>query len=130
MSTGRTSNIYILGAGHFGMRAAEALRKRSPETKITVVDIDKKALKEAADLGFDPAPMDAISFLLLNEKRMTPEDWIVPAVPIHVAYEWVRQQLRREAVFSELAVPEEVVAKLPNPSRGEQGQVLDRKSVV
>jgi hypothetical protein len=106
------------------MRAAEALRKRSPETRITVVDSDKNALKEAGDLGFETAPMDAISFLLLNEKRMAPEDWIVPAVPIHVAYEWVRQKLRREAAFTELAVPEEVVAALPNPSRGEQGQVF------
>jgi hypothetical protein len=120
----QTSNIYILGAGHFGMRAADALRRRSPEAKVTVVDSSKKALKDAADLGFETAPMDAISFLLLNEKRMRPDDWIVPAVPIHVAYEWLRQKIRREASFNELPVPEEVAAALPNPSRGEKGQVF------
>jgi hypothetical protein len=120
----QTSNIFILGAGHFGMRAAEALRRRSPEAEITVVDTDKKALKDAAELGFETAPMDAISFLMLNEKRMAPDDWIVPAVPIHVAYEWIRQKLRREAVFAELPIPNEVLAALPNPSRGERGQVF------
>ena len=124
MTAAKTSDIYILGAGHFGMRAADALRRRSPEAAITVVDIDKHALKQAADLGFEMAPMDAISFLLLNEKRMTPDDWIVPAVPIHAAYEWIRQKLRREAKFEELAVPEEAELQLPNPSRGEQGQVF------
>jgi hypothetical protein len=118
------SNIYILGAGQAGMRAAEDLRRRSPETAITVVDADKKALKVLADLGFEVAPMDAISFLLLNEKRMTPDDWIVPAVPIHVAYEWIRQKLRNEAVFTQLPVPKEAVAALPNPSPGERGQVF------
>jgi hypothetical protein len=124
MTTAKTSGIYILGAGHFGMRAAETLRRRSPEAAITVVDSDKHALKDAADLGYETAPMDAISFLMLNEKRMTPDDWIVPAVPIHVAYEWIRQKLRCETVFEELPVPKEAELKLPNPSRGEQGQVF------
>lgn len=118
-----TSDIYILGAGNFGMRAAQSLRSKSPEAGITVVDVDKQALKEAADLGFEAAPMDAISFLMLNEWRMAAQDWIVPAVPVHVVYEWARQKLRREAVFEELSVPEEVEALLPNPIRGEKGQI-------
>lgn len=124
MTTPSTSNIYILGAGNFGMRAAQKLREKSPEAKITVVDCDKNALKDAADLGFETAPMDAISFLLLNERRMASEDWIVPAVPIHVAYEWARQKIRRENRFEEMAVPREAEAHLPNPTRGEQGQLF------
>jgi len=124
MTTPSTSNIYILGAGNFGMRAAQRLRDKSPETGITVVDCDKNALKDAVDLGFETAPMDAISFLLLNEKRMSPQDWIVPAVPIHVAYEWLRQKIRKESRFEEIPVPEEAAADLPNPIRGEQGQVF------
>lgn len=105
------------------MRAAKRLREKSPEARITVVDCDKHALKDAADLGFETAPIDAISFLLLNEKRMAPEDWIVPAVPIHAAYEWARQKLRKQGEFQPLEVPRETESRLPNPSRGEQGQV-------
>ncbi len=105
------------------MRAAHELRNKSPEAAITVVDIDKAALKEAAGLGFETAPMDAVSFLLLNEKKMSLDDWIVPAVPVHAAYEWVRQKLRREAVFKEIAVPGEIAELLPNPYKGENGQM-------
>lgn len=44
-------------------------------------------------------------------------------IPIHVAYEWLRQELKTETVFKTIPVPKELEALLPNPIRGVNGQL-------
>jgi hypothetical protein len=51
-------------------------------------------------------------------------DWIIPAVPIHLALEWVRLKMAGEKSLEVIVVPMELEALLPNPVRGRQGQLF------
>jgi hypothetical protein len=47
--------------------------------------------------------------------------WIIPAVPVHVGFEWVANELGKVAVVRRITVPGEVDSKVPNPVRGPAG---------
>lgn len=118
------AKYYIIGGGKSGQKAAAYLRKSTPDAVITVVDVHKPALEQAKALGCEAAPMDGISFLILQEWRIKPEDWVVPCIPVHVAYEWVRQKMRQTASLRQVPVPEAAVSLMPNPIRADGGQVF------
>jgi len=64
-----------------------------------------------------------VSFLASSKEKMGPDDWIVPAIPIHVAFEWIRQALKPEKELKTIPVPGRLEAMLPNPIRGTEGQL-------
>ena len=117
------SKTYILGSGHFGSRAFFFLRQRFPSASLTVVDTRYNTLKKIVAEGGNAVALDAISFLQSSKERMDPDDWIIPAVPIHVAYEWLRRELKTETVFKTIPAPKELESLLPNPIRGDNGQL-------
>lgn len=113
-------SIWILGAGQFGRIAAARLHQRYPRTDLLVVDQRPQRLTEIHEtLRIPVHRKDAIEFL---QQRSLPEDqWIVPAVPIHVAWLWVMQVLEGDGVVQPLAVPTAVDEQVPNPHRAETG---------
>ncbi|HSM73447.1 MAG TPA: potassium transporter [Desulfobacterales bacterium] len=119
-------SCWILGAGRFGRRALSVLSRKYPEAAITVVDRDDDAVGEVPAGGrVSVVRADAMAYLVehLKSGQFAPE-WIVPAVPVHVAYEWVIRRLAAEGLRIEpLAVPETVVQRLPNVFRGEAGAI-------
>ena len=46
---------------------------------------------------------------------------MVPSVPVHVAFEWVLNELGRPGTSRRLPVPEEVGSQVPNPLRAPSG---------
>lgn len=115
--------FWILGAGRFGYMAAQRLGRRHPDSSFTVIDTrEEKLTRIREELGFTVHTENALSFLT---KTALPEDvWIVPAVPIHVAFQWFIARLR--AVGQEvhiLSVPEAVDQQIPNPYRAPGGTV-------
>lgn len=117
------SRVFILGSGHFGSRAFFFLQPRFQPAGLTVVDKRYDRLKKIVTGGGNAVVMDAISFLQSSKDRIDIDDWIVPAVPIHVAYEWLRQELKAETVFKTIPVPKKLEALLPNPIRGVNGEL-------
>jgi hypothetical protein len=117
------SRVYILGSGCFGSRAFNFLQPRFQPASLTVVDKRYHQLKKIITQGGNAVVMDAILFLQSSKDKMDMDDWVVPAVPIHVVYEWLRQDLRTETVFKSIPVPKELEALLPNPIRGVDGQL-------
>ncbi len=117
------SRAYILGSGHFGSRAFFVLQPRFQPAGLTVVDKRYNKLKKIITKGGNAVVMDAISFLQSSKEKMDIDDWIIPAVPIHVAYEWLRQELITETVFKSIPVPKELEALLPNPIQGVNGEL-------
>jgi hypothetical protein len=115
-------HIWILGAGRFGRIAAERLTARYPGADLLVVDHQAKRLRKLHDsLGIPVQYQDAVTFI---GRRPLPEDqWIVPAVPLHVACLWLLQMLHRDGQVLSLAVPEAVDAQVPNPYRVPSGTV-------
>jgi hypothetical protein len=113
-----TPAYWIIGAGRFGRRACERLRRINPAASIQVVDHREVAAPE----GAVPVRSDALEFLETHLESRT-EAWIIPAVPIHLAYEWLARQLAGEKGFHPQAVPAGLMPALPNPCRGAEGQV-------
>lgn len=114
--------IRILGAGRFGYMAAQRLSRRYPDTSFLVIDIREDKLSRIRnELGVSVRLEDAITFLA---KAPLPDDvWIVPAVPVHVAYQWLLARLGGVGKVHALPVPEIVDRQTPNPYRAASGTV-------
>jgi hypothetical protein len=114
----------IIGAGQFGRRAVKALSKKYPAVPLTVVDSNQRALDQVGDFLVERVCSEGASYLEQVLDEEPGPDWIIPAAPIHVAFEWVRRQVARTGPVEVISVPLEVEAMLPNPKRGPEGQLF------
>jgi len=97
-------SFLILGAGRFGSLAVQRILARKKVPRLVVVDRDGHVL----------------------EKRIVHypglgSEWIVPAIPVHVAFAWLCRQLAREGAVTQLAVPSILDQKVPNSLRAKTG---------
>ena len=107
--------IRILGAGRFGIRAAEIL---SDHADILLIDKDMAVCQQAEEKGFRTVCADGVGYLTMLESSELP-DMIIPSVPIHLAYQWIKQQIAPR----QIPVPTEIISRLPNPMTGKTGEV-------
>jgi len=91
---GNSHTYLIIGCGHFGSRAVKNLFQKHFKSKIIVVDKTKKALQKVSQLPIETVISDGIFFLnqFLSEGRKA--DYIIPAVPLHLAFEFILFQLK------------------------------------
>jgi len=115
-----THTYLIIGCGHFGSRAAKKLFQKDSYSKIIVVDKSKKALQKVSRLPIETIISDGVFYLtqFLSEGRKI--DYIIPAVPLHLAFEFILSQLKplgakRKRISSNLG--------LPNPVSGKTGDL-------
>ena len=112
--------IHILGAGRFGRMAAERLKDRFPEAFIKITDEDAgKIAKTKLEVGIAGEVEESIS--AITKAPLPPDLWLIPAVPIHVGFEWVLRELSRDTPAKRLSVPESADARVPNPIRSQAG---------
>jgi hypothetical protein len=112
----------ILGAGKFGLGAARLLSGKD-KNRVTIVDADPQRCETASGEGLEAVNADGIACLADSLKEPDPPDWIIPAIPRHVAFEWLRTTLPAGIGFDILPVPEQVRVQLPNPQEGAAGQL-------
>ncbi|GAB6061697.1 NAD-binding protein [Deferrisoma palaeochoriense] len=112
-------DIWVLGGGRFGTRAATRLA--GANRAVLVVDREPAGLAAARDLGVDTRQADAVAFLRgsLGEGRRP--DWIVPAVPFHLAAAWCLAELGPGLVRH--PIPPEVERAVPNPFRAAEDEI-------
>ena len=117
---GTPHTYLIIGCGRFGSRAAEKLLQKDPDSKIIVVDKNKKALQKVSRLPIETVISDGIFFLnqFLSEGRIA--DYIIPAVPLHLAFEFILFQLKPSG-GKRRKVP--TLSGLPNPMMGKTGDL-------
>ncbi len=113
-------NIWILGSGTFGERAVRLLAASHDARGITLVDPLQQALDAAAVPGVKTVCEDGVTFLARELKRRGTPDWIVPALPVHLAFEWAALRLPG---LSRFALPAGLVTSLPNSMTGDSGDV-------
>ena len=120
------SNLFVIvGAGHFGLRAAKILTgKESRGAAVWVVDRAAASLKPLAGLQVERIRADGIDFLVNHFTRLPPSTVIVPAVPLHLAYEWLHGYLGRAWGPEKLKVPQEIRSALPHTWEGPEGTLL------
>jgi len=110
----------IIGCGHFGRRAVEKLLEKDPDSKITVIDENEETIKKVSDLPVETVMGDGLVYLNQSLSKLQPNDYIIPAVPFHLAFEFILSQLkslgarRRKVPF---------LSGLPNPMMGKTGDL-------
>lgn len=116
-------NFWVIGGGKFGLRAAKALSKQKSVNNLTIVEKEITVCRQLGRLGFEAVCMDGIQYLERNLIDTHDPDWIIPAIPLHVAYEWIRTKLSANYEMERITVPNDLIAALPNPIKGKTGQL-------
>ena len=114
--------VFIIGAGHFGARAARIIRQRS-SAPVMVVDPNENGLSSLGDLRVEKIQGDGIQFLIDNFHYLTDATTIVPALPIHLAYEWLIRSLPGGMTAKKVPVPE-TNPPLPHAYPASEGSTL------
>ena len=114
------NSYLIIGCGYFGNRAAVKLFQKDPRSKIVVVDESKKALQKVSRLPVETAVCDGIIYLSQFLSEGQKADFIIPAVPLHLVFEFVLFQLKPVGV-KRRKVP--TLSGLPNPMMGKTGDL-------
>ena len=117
---GNSHTYLIVGCGHFGSRAVKKLLQKDPQSKIIVVDKSKEALQSISRLPVGISVRDGIIYLcqFLSESRKA--DHIIPAVPLHLAFEFILSQLKPLGAKRK-RIPS--ISGLPNPVIGKTGDL-------
>lgn len=107
----------IIGAGRAGRRAVEALLRLGFE-RVSVVDPDPGRF-----LGLSPSVKtiqgEGVGWLARDPGGEKRGEWIVPTLPVHLAYEWLLVRLGPRA--RRAAVPAPAVEGLPGAERTADG---------
>lgn len=113
-------SFLIIGCGHFGSRAVEKLVQKDPDSKIIVVDKSRKALQKISRLSIQTVLGEGLSYLsqVLSEGQKF--NYIIPAVPLHVAFEFILSQLQ-SLTARRANIP--ALFGLPNPVTGKNGDL-------
>jgi len=116
-------SVVIIGAGHFGTRAVKVLRERGSK-HLWVVEKDEKALAGITGLGVERILAEGIPFLADHAGLLPPSTIIVPALPVHLAFEWLRKALKRDYRRRRIKVPSPLKSLFPHTWEGSEGSLL------
>jgi hypothetical protein len=112
--------IRILGAGHFGLIAARRLWRRYPEAEFLIVDSDQEKLARIREeLNLPVRSEDAVSYI--TREPVEDDVWIIPAVPVHVAFQWILNELNKIGRAQPIPVPGAADTQAPHPLRTPEG---------
>jgi hypothetical protein len=110
----------IIGCGHFGSQAIPKLLRKDPRSKIIVVDKNKKALQKVSHLPVETILCDSTLYLNSFLSGCAKTDYIIPAVPFHLAFEFILSQLKPLGAKRRKVPP---LSGLPNPMKGKTGDL-------
>lgn len=108
---------WIIGSGKFGVLAAEILYRKDPSARITLVDSNPESLA-GLNLPCEIVCTDGIDFLVEALESEEMPDWVVPCIPVHIAFRWLTKSLLPSCRIEILRVQESLFYLLPNPFRG------------
>ena len=114
--------IWIIGVGRFGQIAFQRLSKADKNRHFVLVDPVAENLRNFKDSTASLEISGGIEFL---EKHLTvgrKPDWIIPALPVHLAAEWFLSHLGPERL-QRVPLPHELDQMVPNPFRGDEGNL-------
>jgi len=117
---GNPHTYLIIGCGHFGSRAAKKLFQKDPRSKIIIIDKNKKALQKVSHLPIQTAVCDGTLYLSQFFSEGRKADYIIPAVPLHLAFEFILFQLKPLGGKRRKVSP---IPGLPNPIKGKTGDL-------
>ncbi len=113
------THIWIIGAGRFGRRAARLLSRRYCPARITMVDPDPDF---SGETGCAFEKRDGVAFCAAFRPQQG-DDWIIPALPLHLAYKWLHERLKHRFRFKHVTIDNEIINRLPNVIEGGRGRI-------
>lgn len=114
---------WIIGGGHFGRRAAHLIRRKEANSEIVIIDKQSSICKQLDHSGFKTVCTEGIRYLETNLIAPDHPDWIIPSIPVHVAYEWIKSKLTRQYNVKPFPIPQQLKANLPNPFQADGDQL-------
>jgi hypothetical protein len=119
------ASYLILGSGKFGRLALRRLARQDAAASFVVVDLDPAALALPPDGVRDLTRVqaEAIAFLAQHLGGGGQWDWIIPMVPVHVAFLWLQAGPLAGSAWQPEAVPEALAGLVPGARRGPQGEL-------
>jgi hypothetical protein len=119
------ASYLILGAGKFGRLALERLARRDAAASFVLVDRDPAALALTHDgvSGRTRVASEAIAFLVQHLGDGGRWDWIIPMVPVHVAFFWLLAGPLAGSAWQPAAVPEAFAGLIPGARPGPHGEL-------
>jgi hypothetical protein len=116
-----SKDIWIIGYGRFGRLALQRLRKVKANSGFLVVDrVSSEEEPDQDNVHF--VNQDGAEFLRQGLAPESAPNWIVPAVPIHLAAEWCLDSLGPARV-RRIAAPQGLEGWVPSLMQGESGDV-------
>ena len=114
--------IWIIGVGHFGTIAFQRLSQDGKDRHFVLVDPLEEHLLRCKSPTATLEVSDGMDFCQKHLTKGRLPDWIIPALPVHLAAEWILlhlgpQRLRR------ISLPSEIETLVPNPIRGSEGNI-------
>jgi hypothetical protein len=110
----------IIGCGHFGSRAARKFLEENSRARVTLIDKNARAFEAISSWPAEMLEGEAIPVLSQLLSSGQTYDFIIPAIPFHVAFEFVLSKLAPQGM-RRAEVPASL--PLPNATRGKTGDV-------
>jgi hypothetical protein len=115
--------VWIAGMGHFGLLALRKLAMQQKERQFVLIDPVKANLEQGKGANCILEQTDGVDFL---EQHLLPgnePEWIIPALPLHLAAEWCLRRLGHGRFCRAFYLPPETDSLLPNAMRGTEGDI-------
>ena len=114
--------IWIIGVGRFGHIAFQRLSDAGKDRHFVLVDPEAEKLRRYKDSTATLEVSDGVEFLEKCLKKGHKPDWIIPALPVHLAAEWILLHLGSTRL-RRVPLPFELDRQVPNPIRGSEGNI-------
>jgi hypothetical protein len=115
-------HVWVIGGGRLGRKAIRRFLQRGNKVDITVVEQDQEQCSCLKLLPVTCFQQDGVRFLIEQLGRGFFPDWIIPMVPFHLAFEWMKQMLSSELELVPLTASENILKQFPNTVKGDKGR--------
>ena len=114
--------IWIVGIGQFGCIAFQRLSQASKDRHFVLVDLVEQNLLKCKGPRTTLRISDGVEFLESHLQKGRQPDWIVPALPVHLAAEWILLHLG-PGRLRRMPLSPDIESLLPNSIRGSEGNI-------
>jgi hypothetical protein len=114
--------IWIIGVGHFGTIAFQRLSQDGKDRHFVLVDPLEEHLLRCKNPTATLEVSDGMDFCQKHLTKSRLPDWIIPALPVHLAAEWILLHLGPKRL-RRIPMPAELEVLVPNPIRGPEGNL-------
>jgi hypothetical protein len=118
------SQIFIVGFGKFGKMALPIVRRHWGRSRVWIIDHDPAAFVCQSSFPGICVLDDGPQFLSQYQKFIGDEDWIIPSLPIHLAWKWLDLNITTPGPRKAVRPPAELGNGLPYAQQLGKGLVV------